>query len=288
MTLAAIEDGTVTVNDVSHNITPRVNFMTENTRYYGPDSQLSAWSTARPLTSSDPCSAHGCEISILKMTTLQGAQLLHDILSKSSSGSGIVPGILNFGDATSPGGGFLIGLPTQEETIARSSTLYPSLMTDTAQQFYNLHRHDEKGGFFHHAFVYTPASVVMRNDAGDWVSPYDVDVLTSAAVNAGTVRRQIGNSVAHDEVENQIEATMRERMARILFLFEQQGSKNIVLGSFGTGVFRNNVEVVARLWSQLLVGDAARFNASFDRVVFGIIGEKTFMTFKDVFNQTER
>ncbi|KAG1785422.1 uncharacterized protein HD556DRAFT_1249909 [Suillus plorans] len=28
----------------------------------------------------------------------------------------------------------------------------------------------------------------------------------------------------------------------ILFLFEQQGSKNIVLGSLGMGVFRDNVE----------------------------------------------
>ncbi|KAG2339488.1 hypothetical protein BDR05DRAFT_1038691 [Suillus weaverae] len=48
---------------------------------------------------------------------------------------------------------------------------------------------------------------------------------------------------------------MRKGLARIL-LFEQQ-SKNIVLGSFGAGVFRNHVEVVLpRLWGELLIGDA--------------------------------
>ncbi|KAG1729572.1 hypothetical protein EDB19DRAFT_115898 [Suillus lakei] len=169
------------------------------------------------------------------MTNLQGAQLLYDTLSSSNSGSVSVPGLLNFGDATSPGGGFLIGLPTQEETIARLSTLYLFLMAYTAQQFYNLHHRDEKGGFYHHAFVYTPAVVVMRNDAGEWASPYDVDVLTSAAVNVGAVRREIGESVAHEGTERQIEVTMRERMARILFLFEEHESKESHFGKLWNG-----------------------------------------------------
>ena len=280
-TLAVIERGTVTVDGIHHDITAKVDFMRNNTCYYSPDSQLSSsWSTA---TRSSDLSLHKCEISILEMTTLQAAQLLRDTLSNSHSKSGRI-GLLNFGDATSPGGGFLIGLPAQEETIARSSTLYASLMTDTAQQFYNLHRSDKKRGFYHHALIYTPDVVVLRNDAGDWVPPYDVDVVTSAAVNAGAIRRQNGKRVAREETEKQIESTMRERMARILFTFEQQGSNNIVLGGFGTGVFRNKVEVVARLWRELLVGDSARFNASFDRVVFGIVGKQTFTTFKDVFS----
>ncbi|KAJ8584533.1 hypothetical protein M405DRAFT_826583 [Rhizopogon salebrosus TDB-379] len=282
-TLATIESGTVTISGVQHDITAKVNFMNDNTRYYGPDSQLSAWSAiARPSSSSECLSVHKCEVSVLEMTTLQGAQLLHDKLSNSYEGSGRV-GLLNFGNATSPGGGFLIGLPTQEESIARSSTLYPSPMIDTAQQFYNLHRNDKKRGFYHHAIVYTPAAVVLRNDAGDWVSPYHVDVVTSAAVNAGSVRRQNGKHVAREETERQIRGTMLERMARIFFSFEQQGCKNIVLGSFGTGVFRNKVDVVARLWDELLVGDGARFNAPFDRVVFGIFGREACAKFKDVF-----
>ncbi|KAG1840479.1 hypothetical protein DFJ58DRAFT_810447 [Suillus subalutaceus] len=110
--LATIETGTVTVNDVPHNITPKVNFTKDYTHYFALNSQLSACSTTRPSTSADPCSAHGCEISVLEMSTLQGVQLPHDTLPNSNSGGVGVPGLLNFGDAISPGRGFLIGLAT--------------------------------------------------------------------------------------------------------------------------------------------------------------------------------
>lgn len=78
---------------------------------------------------------------------------------------------------------------------------------------------------------------------------------------------------------------MKERMARILFLFEQQGAKNIVLGSFGTGVFQNDVKVVAKIWAELLTVKGARYRYSFDRVVFAILGKDTFTTFKQSFEK---
>jgi len=43
-----------------------------------------------------------------------------------------------------------------------------------------------------------------------------------------------------------------------------------MLGSFGTGVFRNNVSMIADIWSDLLAEQGARFMRSFDRIVFGI------------------
>jgi hypothetical protein len=59
------------------------------------------------------------------MTTLRGAQLLHNISSNSDLRSVSVSGLLNFGDATSPGRGFWIDFATQDEDeiIAQSSTL---------------------------------------------------------------------------------------------------------------------------------------------------------------------
>jgi hypothetical protein len=45
---------------------------------------------------------------------------------------------------------------------------------------------------------------------------------------------------------------MQERIARILYLFQLQGAKHIVLGSFGTGVFQNSVELIARIFRDLL------------------------------------
>lgn len=46
---------------------------------------------------------------------------------------------------------------------------------------------------------------------------------------------------------------MRECMVRILFLFEQQGIQNIVLSSFGTGVFCNNVSMIADIRGAALI-----------------------------------
>lgn len=278
-TLRAIEGGSVNFNGVVVDLDAKVRFSTHNTRYYPPDdATLSAWATP----SSASTVATRPEVSVLEISTLEGARLLHDKLSSSSlsSGHGRIA-LLNFASATRPGGGFLSGAQAQEESIARSSTLYPSLTSAAAKAFYDLHKKDRGGGFYHHAMVYSPGVLVLRDDGGAWVAPFEVDVLTSAAVNAGDVRTK--NSKRADPtdaaaLEGRIEARMRERMARILCLFEQQGAKNIVLGGFGTGVFRNEVETVCSIWRELLTGP--RFKHSFDRVVFAVLGTTTYQTFK--------
>lgn len=67
---------------------------------------------------------------------------------------------------------------------------------------------------------------------------------------------------------------MREHMARILCLFEQRGAKNLVRRNFGTGVYRNDAEVVAKVWAALLIGSEARYTKTFYWVVFPIFGSE--------------
>lgn len=126
--------------------------------------------------------------------------------------------------------------------------------------------------------IYSPQVLFIRDDEGEWQPPIEVDVVTSAAVNAGVVRRYLRERKSEDESE--IYVAMKERMARILFLFERYGVRNVILGSFGTGVFRNSVELVAEIWGELLMADDARFKNSFDHVVFAILGFSTFNTFE--------
>jgi O-acetyl-ADP-ribose deacetylase (regulator of RNase III) len=52
--------------------------------------------------------------------------------------------------------------------------------------------------------------------------------------------------------ETLIAATMRERIARILYLFHTKGARHLVLGSFGTGVFQNSVDLIAEIFKDLL------------------------------------
>ncbi|KAG6830635.1 hypothetical protein H0H92_015727 [Tricholoma furcatifolium] len=274
-TLSSIEAGQLVLQGTTHDLRSKIEDSKRRTKYYAPTSLLSAWIGVPPPPAT-PLDA--TEFSVLEISTLQAARLL----AASMTGNEKV-GILNFASAKKPGGGFLTGAQAQEESIARASTLYPTLMTSQAQNFYTLHNNDSKSGYYSHAMIHSPGVLVFRNDDGGWVTPMEVDVVTSPAVNAGIVRKSLMGRTSPQATEEKIERVMKERMARILFLFEQQGVKHIVLGSFGTGVFQNNVVTVGRLWAELLTASGARFENRFTRVVFGILGKQTFNDFKAAF-----
>ncbi|KDQ56474.1 hypothetical protein JAAARDRAFT_70749 [Jaapia argillacea MUCL 33604] len=280
-TLHAIEKGVISTQGTTHDITERVRHSNKSTRFYSVTSQLSTWRTSTlPSLTATPT-----EISFLEVSTIDGVRLLSDIY-KTNSPNNAKSGVLNFASAKKVGGGFRSGAQSQEESIARSSTLSSSLMTGTAQQFYTLHNRDPEGGYYSHSMIYSPSVLIFRDDAGNWIEPLEVDILTSPAVNAGEVRRvaRSGHTEALEE-EAKIEEVMKERMGRILFLFQQQGTQNLVLGSFGTGAFKNKVSMVARIWAELLVVEGARFKNVFERVVFAILGKPTFDEFHSSFNE---
>ena len=282
-TLDAIEQGSYDFYGTAYDIRVSTDHSKRNTSYYAPDSMLSSWSSGAPHAAAD-----APNVVLLEASTLEGARFLHTLLRTTGGATDGTDapkvGVLNFASAKKPGGGFLTGAQAQEESIARSSTLYPTLMTRTAQAFYTLHNRDAKGGYYTHAMIYSPGVTVVRDDSGEWVEPYQIDVLTSPAVNAGVARKTLFGRVAGPGVEDKIEQVMKERMARILYLLEQQRIRHIVLGSFGTGVFQNKVETVARIWTDLLLKDGARFKTSFENVVFAIIGGKdSYGVFRDAF-----
>jgi len=271
-TLKAIEYGGYRVDDVTHEL----HFQTavQDTRFFpsGSSSDLANW---RSLAHAQPGNRQ-TQISIVEISTIRCCGLLAAALRRDPSGiENIKIGVLNFASATKPGGGFMNGAQAQEESIARSSTLYPTLLSDVAQDFYRLH--NSSNSFYTHAMVYSPGVEIFRDDEGRWTKPIMVDVLTCAAVHAGEVRE---SRLAQ---EDSIQSAMRERMARILYLFEKMGVMNIVLGSFGTGVFGNDVDVVANIWADLLSVRSARFRGSFNRVIFAITGRKTFIEFEECF-----
>lgn len=286
-TLDAIAEGGYFLDnddDDFHDLETKIKHSKRRTRYFAPDSLLSTWASTSPK-SNPSAQQTGTEISILEISTLDGARLLADIRDPDHHKIGI----LNFASARKPGGGFINGAQAQEESIARSSTLYPTLMTSTAQNFYTLHNNNTKGGYYSHAMVYSPGVVVFRDDVGGWTEPLMVDVITSPAVNAGEIRKNLSSSDGRTTEEDRIKRVMRERMARILFLFEKENIRKVVLGSFGTGVFQNDVDVVGNIWADLLAIKGARFNKSFDHVVFAILGRKTFAEFETAFqNRTKR
>ncbi|KAJ4483883.1 hypothetical protein J3R30DRAFT_3656033 [Lentinula aciculospora] len=302
-TIEAIEKGFFDLNGTTYDLQLAVDEVRRSTEYWNPDAKrLVDWADIKI----DSSSTQNTQISLLEVSSLQGTRILAAQLSLRSSSTSAMStspyfsapsataatnpkiGLLNFASATKPGGGFLNGASAQEESIARSSTLYASLTTRNGDEFYKLHKRlNPNSGFYTHAMIYSPSVLLFRDDMGSWLKPLSVDVLTSAAVNAGDIRTKHrikdANQADKRALEARIEDVMKERMARILHLFALNGVRNLVLGSFGTGVFRNNVEVVGRLWKELLIGAGAPFERAFDRVVFAVLGQATFETFEQVF-----
>ena len=282
-TLTVIREGSYLYKGVDQELKEAIKEAKSNTLYYPPNSSIKQWAFS---TKPNRIRSSPTHISILHITTLDAARLLENVYKSNPFESGKT-GILNFASATKPGGGFKNGADAQEESIARSSTLYPALETNEAQQFYKSHTRESAenaAAYYSHGMIYSPNISIFRDDDGAWTYPFPVDVLSCAAVNAGEVRKAALNGPIAAGLEVGIEKEMSERMGRILYLFEHNGVGNIILGTFGTGVFRNSVATVARIWAHLLLVPEARFKDSFDRIIFAITGQETFAEFQSAFD----
>lgn len=153
-TLAAFNAGYYTAPDGSRvNIAAPLAACVQVTREYGPD----ALSLIRDAALAHPASAQDTQRALTAETTLQAAAQL------TASGAYQRVGVLNFASARKPGGGFLRGAISQEESLARSSGLYFSLAT--CPEFY-AHHHANESLLYSDRMIYSPACPVIRDDAG--------------------------------------------------------------------------------------------------------------------------
>ncbi|MEP6924786.1 MAG: TIGR02452 family protein [Pyrinomonadaceae bacterium] len=169
------------------------------------------------------------------------------------------PFVLNFASAKNPGGGFLGGAQAQEESLARSSGLYPCLSAN-----FRMYEHNrrEKSCLYSDYMIYSPLIPVFRNDDGSFFSKSSLaSFITSPAVNAGVVNRQEPENV------KLIELTNFQRARKFLWIANQHQHKTLILGAWGCGVFQNDPQMIAKVFAELLRND---FNGCFERVVFAV------------------
>ncbi|CAF3964872.1 unnamed protein product, partial [Rotaria magnacalcarata] len=194
-------------------------------------------------------------IEIRYCTTLQAAQSLTTEMDENSVG------VLNFASAKNPGGGFLKGSSAQEESIARSSSLYSTVIQPRIfNEFYDYNRRG-RSGIYSHRIIYSPRVTIFKDDNGDILSsPYHVGMVTVPAPNASVIRQP-----------ELIRSTMVERVRRLLCVFEANKHDCLVLGAFGCGVFRNDPFDVATIFRQLL--ESEEFKDSFKRIIFAVFNQ---------------
>ncbi|KAF8802628.1 hypothetical protein BYT27DRAFT_7112061 [Phlegmacium glaucopus] len=292
-TLQALDEGEYFPSGAvdPYDLTMKIQWTEDNTRYYGPD----AGEGGEILEISIPPNLFPeAMVCIGEYSTLVAARKVYVALASNPNPfSNKKIGVLNFASAKKPGGGFINGSQGQERSIARVSTLYPSLITPAALPFYTHYRNDPSNAYYTHAMVYSPGVVLLRDDNGEWRSPVEVDVLTSAPVNAGEIRRgEKEKEIAYirrlQNAEYQIQHTMYTRISRILHLFQLHQIPYLILGSFGTGVFQNHTDLVATIFAELLVKPGGRFKNVFKTIVFAILGKETVRVFENVFSRVEK
>ena len=151
--------------------------------------------------------------------------------------------MLNFASAKNPGGGFINGAMAQEESLAASSILYRTL---TAHEEYYRENRAQRSMMYTNYAIYSPDVVFFRDGRFQLVEkPFKASVLTLPAVNMGQV-------LLKGEDSAEAERVMRRRMKLALAVFARQGAKNLVLGAYGCGVFRNDPKLIAAWWKALL------------------------------------
>lgn len=184
------------------------------------------------------------------------------ILSMSAAGLQNM-GVLNFASAKNPGGGFLNGAMAQEESLAASSGLYGTQLRNKA--YYDANREYKSMMYTDHA-IYSPDVVFFRNEQFELLeTPVRASVLTLPAVNYGQV-------VLKGEDTAQAAKVMKDRMRLALAIFAHKGDKNLILGAYGCGVFRNNPALVAVWWKELLQDEG--YGGFFDRIEYAVLDRK--------------
>lgn len=162
-----------------------------------------------------------------------------------------------------PGGGFLGGAQAQEETLARSSGLYPCLL---AQPAYYERNRAHCSALYLDLVLFSPHVPFFRDDHGGWFEqPVLASVITAPAPNASALRRQ-------GRLDDALVAeTLARRAARVLAVAAHHAVDRLVLGAWGAGVFGNDPHVVAHAFRDLLAG---RFAGAFAEVVFAVLGDR--------------
>lgn len=173
--------------------------------------------------------------------------------------------VLNYASARNAGGGFLRGAKAQEEDVARCSGLYPTLLR--CPEYYEYNRNNSSLLYSDH-MIFSPAVPFFRVKSRSFCDqPFRVSVITAPAPNAGEARAKQNTD------ESAISDAMKQRIGLVLALAKNEGCRNLVLGAWGCGVFRNDPEMVADHFATWL--EDPRFQHAFDHIVFAVYSKKT-------------
>ena len=150
--------------------------------------------------------------------------------------------VLNFANASHPGGGVRNGAVAQEEDLCRKSSLLFSLESMQARRFYN-YNWKQMTNLGTNAVIITPRVEIIRDDDNNLLEEsVVVAVMTCAAPN---IRDGIP-----DMNQEQYDDMVYYRIMRMLLVAASRGYKNLVLGAWGCGAFGNDPKKMSDLFKK--------------------------------------
>ena len=200
--------------------------------------------------------------------------------------------VMNFANAFHAGGGVTKGSSAQEESLCRTSTLYPLLYRKTLRDTFYKHHYTLNTPKASDSLVYTEGVIICKTDEDipkrmpkdDWVT---VDVITIAAPDLRDKSNKHAPLVNGGTYMNNAElfGYHVKRAIHMLTCAAAKGADILVLGAFGCGAFENDPEVVARAYKTAL----QEFPKVFDKIEFAVYcppsGSRNYNVFKRVIEQ---
>lgn len=170
--------------------------------------------------------------------------------------------MLNFASQRNPGGGVTWGCSAQEESMCRSTTLYPIISNPRFKPVF----YEVKPLLSESILIYTPDIKIIKDESSADYNPLrvavPVNVITCAAPNLKYIK--ISN-----------EDLYKSHKIRAQNIINEAARQNDILitGAFGCGAYRNNPEIVAEVWHDLLMG---QYKGAFQKVIFAIPYDKNW------------
>ena len=197
--------------------------------------------------------------AIIKVTnrdTFTAAKEYANIINSANEG---FVGVLNFASSTNPGGGVTKGSTAQEECLCRCSNLYLTLYQEKCiREYYNINK-KYMSNLGSDAIIYSRNVYVFKDKDYNMLPVKDrfyVDVLTCAAPNLRENPRNQYNTDASKEkltlTDEELYNIHVKRARNILNVAIKNEDDYLILGAFGCGAFRNNPEIVAKAYKDVL------------------------------------
>lgn len=171
--------------------------------------------------------------------------------------------ILNFASAVLIGGQPQNGFTTQEEVINRSTTLFPTLNSVQVRRDYYDYFKKFGNDLYTDRMIISRNIYIIKDDSlipNPLIKPeyLKIDVISSPAPNLVKIK-------ISDEKYKEI---YKSRISKIFRLAALYKNTNIIVGAFGCGAFKNNPELAATCFKEVLYDE--RYKDYFENVVFAI------------------